>query len=132
MDNSNLNFGEFANTPGYTTVDYTPLIQTYYNDLTYLADLLGKLTGIYNVLISSADVLNRIALAKKNDIKDALERVDELGRMIDEVTDLLDTQIILYENYARQKSDFIINRLPFSEIIKSDIEHHIKRERHDD
>ena len=132
MDSSKMNFGDFVNSQEYMAPDYTQLIQTYYTDLTYLADLLVKLTGVYNVLINSADGLNRIALAKKGDIKDALKRVDEIGRMIDEIADLLNAQIIIYENYARQKGDFIINRLPFSDMIKSDIEHHIKHEHHGD
>jgi hypothetical protein len=132
MDSSKLNFGDYVNSQEYMTPDYSQLIQTYYTDVTYLVDLLAKLAGVYNVLINSADVLNRIALAKKNDIKDALERVDELGRMIDEITDLLNAQIIIYENYARLKGDFIVNKLPFSDIIKSDIEHHIKHEHHED
>ncbi len=132
MDSSKLNFGDYVNSQEYMTPDYSQLIQTYYTDVTYLVDLLVKLAGVYNVLINSADVLNRIALAKKNDIKDALERVDELGKMIDEITDLLNAQIVIYENYARLKGDFIVKKLPFSDIIKSDIEHHIKHEHHED
>ncbi|HBM74741.1 MAG TPA: hypothetical protein DD429_04205 [Clostridiaceae bacterium] len=64
MDSSKLNFGDYVNSQEYMTPDYSQLIQTYYTDVTYLVDLLVKLAGVYNVLINSADVLNRIALGK--------------------------------------------------------------------
>lgn len=131
MDNSKLNFEEFANNPGYTTIDYSQLVQTYYSDLTYLADLLAKLVGTYSVLISSADGENRIALAKKSDIEHTLDRADDVGKIIERIIDLFDEQLVLYENYARMKSEFIIQNLPIGEIIKSDIDHHIKHEHHE-
>lgn len=132
MDGSNMNFGDYSNYPGYMTSDYSSLIQTYYTDLTYLADLLAKLSGTYNALIVSADGINRICMAKKDDIEDALERSHDVGKIIDHIIDLFRAQLVLYENYANMKSDFIINNLPINEVIKSDIEHHIKHEHHED
>jgi hypothetical protein len=113
------------------TVDYSQLIQTYYSDVTYLVDILQKLTGTYTALVGSADGFNRIALAKKGDIEDAIDRAEALGKIIDNVIDTLETQVSLYMNYARIKNEFIMNNLPHNEMIKSDIEHHIKHEHHE-
>lgn len=124
--------GDFSGYSGYTTTDYSQLIQTYYTDLSYLADLLAKLTGTYNLLIGSADGFNKIALAKRSDIEDSIDRAEDLGKIIDKIIDALEVQTILYINYSKIKGDFITNNLPFNDIIKSDVEHHIKHEHHDD
>ncbi|MDI6617755.1 MAG: hypothetical protein QME45_03635 [Clostridiales bacterium] len=125
------NFADIVN-PGYITEDYTQLVQTYYSDQTYLADLLAKLAGTYNVLVNSADVINKIALSKKSDIDDALDRADDVGKLMDKVINMLEIQTKLYAGYIKMKNDFIMNNLPFNEIIKSDIDHHIKHEHHHD
>jgi hypothetical protein len=131
MDTTNMNFTDYSNYPGYMTVDYSQLIQTYYSDVTYLVDILQKITGTYTALVGSADGFNRIALAKKGDIEDAIDRAEALGKVIDNIIDMLETQVILYANYARIKNEYITNNLPHTEIIKSDIEHHIKHEHHE-
>lgn len=131
MDTSGMNFSDLSGSPGYMAVDYSQLIQTYYTDVTYLVDILTKLTGTYNALVGSADGFNRIALAKKGDIEDAIDRAEDLGKVIDNIIDMLETQVLLYMNYARIKNEFIMNNLPHNEIIKSDIEHHIKHEHHE-
>lgn len=129
MDLTNAGYTGY---PGYATTDYSSLIQTYYTDLSYLADLLAKLTGTYNLLIGSADGFNKIALAKKGDVEDAIDRAEDLGKIIDRVIDALETQTILYINYSKTKGDFIVNNLSFNDIIKSEVHHHIKHEHHDD
>ena len=127
-----LTDADYSGNSGYTTTDYSQLIQTYYTDLSYLADLLAKLTGTYNLLISSADGFNKIALAKRSDIEDAIDRAEDFGKIIDKIIDAIEVQTILYINYAKIKGDFITNNLPFNDIIKADVEHHIKHEHHDD
>lgn len=131
MDTTGMNFADPFGNPGYVTVDYSQLIQKYYSDLTYIVDILAKLTGTYNVLINSAEGFNRIALAKKGNIEDTIDRAEALGKVIDMIIDALKEQAIIYMNYARIKDDFILNNLPHNEIIKSDIEHHIKHEHHE-
>lgn len=111
--------------------DYFNLIESYCHDLNFLVDLLVKLSGTYNLLIGSADSFNRIALAKKDDVKDSIDRAEELGRIMDKIIDALDTQTSLYIGYVKIKDDFISKNIPFMEIIKSEVDHHIKHEIHD-
>ena len=55
------------------------MIQNYYTDINNLADILTKLVSSYRLIIGGADELNKIALSKKSDVKDALKRADSLG-----------------------------------------------------
>ncbi|MEG2018685.1 MAG: hypothetical protein RR128_09545, partial [Clostridium sp.] len=66
------------------------VMETYYKDVNNLADLLSKLVNSYRLLIGGANELNGIALASKNDIKEALKRARDLGDIIDGVIDTLE------------------------------------------
>lgn len=117
----------------YITLDYTNLMQSCGYDLTYLTDLLAKLAGTYNLLISSADGFNKNSFAKKDDVEDAMDRAKDLGKIIDRVTDALEVQALLYIDYIKYKDEFIYANFQFNDIIRSEIEHHVvKREHHKD
>lgn len=95
------------------------LIETYYVDINNMADLLSKLVNSYRLLIGGADELNKIALSKKKQVKEALKRVDDLGDIIDNIIDVLDKASYSYLDYCELKS----------EIIKYKMEaHHIETE----
>lgn len=61
------------------------VIENYYFDINNQVDLLGKLINSYRLLIGGAGELNGIALANKNDVKDAIKRVNKLGGVIDNI-----------------------------------------------
>jgi len=115
---------------GYTTLDYTPLVESYYKDLNNMVEILGKLCGSYNLLTITADALNRNSFAKKDDVEDAIKRVKDLGRVIDRITDCLKEQIDICIGYTKTKNEFIGSSLPFNDILKSHIDHFIKIEHH--
>lgn len=87
------------------------VIQTYYTDINNLADLLGKLVNSYRLLIGGADELNKIALSRKSDVRDALKRADKLGDIIDEIIDILERSSNGYLDYCELKSDIIKGKL---------------------
>lgn len=58
-----------------------------------LVSLLGSLSNSYRVLVGAADEFNRITLAKRGDVEDAIERADDLGDIIDNVIDELEDNI---------------------------------------
>jgi hypothetical protein len=87
------------------------VIQTYYTDINNLADLLGKLVNSYRLLIGGADELNKIALSRKSDVRDALKRADKLGDIIDEIIDMLEKSSNGYLDYCELKSDIIKGKL---------------------
>lgn len=68
----------------------------YYRSVSELAGLLGSLVSSYRYLVGGADEFNRITLADKDDVEDAIERADELGDIVDKLIKELEHQV---ENY---------------------------------
>lgn len=79
---------------------YREIIELQYKEIMNLQDTLTKLTNSYRILIGAANELNGIALAKKGQIKDALKRAEEVGRLIDDVTDALNKCQCRYLDYC--------------------------------
>lgn len=61
-----------------------------------LTDLLSSLVGSYRYLIGGADELNRITLAHRDDVEDAVDRADDLGDIIDKIISELKKQVKQY------------------------------------
>lgn len=90
-----------------------------------LADLLAKLVNSYRLLIGGAHELNGISLAHRDDIKDALERADELGKIIDYILDALKNSGYTYVGYCKLKADLIKNHIEV-QYIQSEIDSELK------
>lgn len=103
------------------------VVETYYSDLNNLADLLGKLVNSYRLLIGGADELNKIALAKKKEVKEALNRADELGEIIDNIIIALERASYSYVDYCSIKSEIIKGKLT-SDNIETEIDDDLKFE----
>ncbi len=101
------------------------VIQNYYNDINNLAEILAKLVISYRTLIGSADELNKIALSKKSDVKDALKRADELGGIIDKAIKVLDDASYSYMSYCKMKTEVMECRLQI-EYIETEIDEDLK------
>ena len=101
------------------------VIQNYYNDINNLADILFKLVSSYRQLIGGADELNKIALSKKSDVKDALSRADKLGDIIDKTIRILDEASYGYMDYCKMKTEVIKCKLQI-EFIETEIEEDLK------
>lgn len=88
-------------------MNHRKIVQQYYGDINNLSELLAKLVNSYRLLIGGAGELNTIALAKKNDVKHALERANELGKVIDEIIEVLEETSCGYMDYCRIKSELV-------------------------
>ncbi|MCY6356826.1 hypothetical protein [Clostridium sp. ZS2-4] len=93
------------------------VIETYYTDVNNLTDLLGKLVSSYRLLIGAADELNKIALSRKSDVRDALKRAEKLGETIDDLIKILDDASFNYGAYCQFKSDFIKEKMNVDHIV---------------
>lgn len=111
----------------YLPPDYSGLMKSYSYDLNFLADILTKLVSSYKLLISTAEESNRITLAKKGNVKDAIERAEEVGKIIDKILVVLKYQTDLYTDYTNSKGDFLNTNFSFNDIIRSEIDQFIKR-----
>lgn len=101
------------------------VINSYYSDVNNLTDLMGKLVNSYRLLVAGADELNKIALASKSDIKDALDRAEQLGEIIDELIKTLDHVCCDYVKYVKIKSQ-AINTCIDSKNILTEIDEELK------
>ena len=86
---------------------YDELAHNHYNDIENLGRLLKNYVDAYRLLIAGAAELYNINLAKKSDVKKALERVDGLGGLIDNLIDALDKCESGYLKYCKIKNDYI-------------------------
>lgn len=93
------------------------VIETYYKDVNNLTDLLGKLVNSYRLLIGGADELNKIALSRKSDVRDALKRAENLGEIIDDIIKVLDDTSFNYAAYCQLKSDVIKEKMNIDHIL---------------
>lgn len=101
------------------------VIQSYYSDINNLADFLAKLVNSYRLLIGGAGELNQIALAKKSEVKKALDRADDLGDVIDDVIKALDCIGYNYIDYCKIKAQIIKSRNQF-QYIETEIDEELK------
>ena len=101
------------------------MIQNYYSDINNLADMLTKLVSSYRLLIGGADELNKIALSKKSEVKDALKRADNLGDIIDETIKVLDDASFSYMSYCKMKTEVMKCKLQI-EFIETEIDQELR------
>lgn len=101
------------------------VVNNYYLDVNNLADVLSKLVSSYRLLIGGAAELNQIALAKKKDIKDAIDRATDLGDVIDQVIDALEKTEGTYLDYCKLKSKILECKVE-SEFIETEIDEELK------
>lgn len=57
----------------------------YHHRIREVTSLLTSLVNSYRMLVDAADQFNRIALAHRDDVKEAVDRAEELGDIVDEV-----------------------------------------------
>ncbi|WP_163192016.1 hypothetical protein [Clostridium thermarum] len=106
-------------------MSHRKVVENYYADINSIADLISKLVNSYRLLVGGAHELNSVALAHKKDIKDALERAEELGKIIDELLDTLKDTGAGYIEYCKLKSSMIKGHIE-PQYIESEIEAELK------
>lgn len=80
------------------------IIEDYYCDLNNLSGLLTNCVSSYRLLIGGACELNQIAPATKHDVKKAIQRVNKMGDIIDELLETMECYQNDYINYCKIKA----------------------------
>ncbi|GAA0114856.1 hypothetical protein [Clostridium senegalense] len=107
-------------------MSHRSVIDEYYKDITNLTTLLNSTSNAYRLLVASANDYNNMALAKKAEVKDALKRSNELGKVIDNIIDSLDYTVKCYNRYMNTKSD-AIGQISNSTFVGIELENQLKR-----
>ena len=106
---------------------YDKVIHGHYNDLNNLSNLLKNYIEIYRLLISSTAELNTINLAKKNEVKHALDRINSIGDLIDDLIKVIEKCELSYIKYCYLKNEVITENTEKDNImteIHEDLDYH--------
>lgn len=87
---------------------YDAVIQRHYEDLNNLSLLLRNYIEIYRLLISSTVDLHATSVVKKNELKHALERVDNVGEVIDDLLRTIKKCEGSYTKYCTLRNEVIL------------------------
>jgi len=101
-------------------VGYEKIIHGHYEEINSLSMLLRNYIEMYRLLVSSASELNTVATAKKSDVKHSLERIDELGDVIDDLLKAIKRCEPAYIRYLNIKNE-VINESMDKSILKSQL-----------
>ena len=106
---------------------YDKVIHSHYEDLNNLSNLLRNYIEIYRLLISSTAELNSTSITKKTELKHAVERIDNIGEIIDDILKVIKKCEVSYGKYCYLKSDVISEKTEKESImmeIHEDLEFH--------
>lgn len=86
---------------------FNDLARDQFKDIDNLNRLLKGYVDSYRLLVASAAELYNINMAKKSDIKNALDRVDDVGQLIDSLILSLNKCQNGYLKYCKIKNDYL-------------------------
>ena len=92
---------------GERKLPYKTMIQDQYKDISNLTSILSTMVNSYRLLIGSANDLSNLPEAKDSKIKDAVNRANTLGKIIDEVISAIDECSYSYIKYCKIKKDIV-------------------------
>ena len=86
---------------------YNELVEKQFADIENLTHILGNYVNAYRLLVASAADLYSINIAKKSEVRKAIERSNDLGDLIDKIIYTLDKCENSYLKYCKIKSNYI-------------------------
>lgn len=90
---------------------YEKVIQRHYEEINGLTSMLRNYIEMYRLLVSSTSELNSIAPAKKSEVKHALERLNDLGDVIDDILKVIKKCEPSYIRYLCIKNEVINEKI---------------------
>lgn len=83
------------------------VVSKQYDDLNNMSGLLSTYVNAYRLLIAGASELYSINLAKKSEVRKAIERADDLGELIDNILSVLSKCEQHYLKICKLKMEYI-------------------------
>ncbi|MGE5630075.1 MAG: hypothetical protein ACM3TR_03135 [Caulobacteraceae bacterium] len=77
-----------------------------YKQICDLNNILTPLSSSYRLLAGAAEEFNRIALAHRKDVEEAIDRADEMGHIVDDMQDQLKRILRRYYKELDDKLDY--------------------------
>jgi hypothetical protein len=86
---------------------FDDLAKKQYEDIANLSILLKNYVDAYRLLIGGASELYNVDIAKKSEVRKAIDRVEQVGELIDKLVSTLDKCEGSYLKYCKIKNDYI-------------------------
>ncbi|AIY83539.1 MAG: hypothetical protein KIB43_12035 [Clostridium baratii] len=83
------------------------IIEDHFSELVKMSGLLKTLVDSYRLLIASASDINTIAIRRTKDVEKAIDRADEVGKLIDEIVKIMDDYEHCYIKYSKVKNEIV-------------------------
>jgi hypothetical protein len=106
-------------------LSYDKVIHGHYEDLNNLNTLLRNYVEMYRLLVSSTAELNTVPLAKKSEVKDAIERIHEIGELMDNLIKVIEKCEASYVKYCFLKNE-VISESTEKDSIKTEIHNELE------
>lgn len=103
------------------------IMDVQYEDLIHLTELLKRLTDSYRLLIGGVAELNTVYHRKKSGVEDGLDRVENLGDIIDHLIKIIDMHTEGYLEFIEVKGK-AVNQKYKKHYMVSDINNMIQTE----
>lgn len=100
---------------------HSEVFKKHFNEVNNLSSLLNSYANSYRLLVGAAGELNNISKVRKRDLDQALDRVDEMGEIIDVVLEVIKENEEAYIKYIKLKSE-VINSKASKDIILTEVE----------
>lgn len=98
------------------------VFKRHFDEINNLSSLLNSYANTYRLLVGAAGELNSIAKVRKRDLDEALDRVDEMGEIIDSVLEIIKENEEAYIKYIKLKSQVITSKAS-KDVILTEVEH---------
>ncbi|MBP1889292.1 DNA primase large subunit [Clostridium moniliforme] len=85
------------------------VMASHFDDLVKLTDLLKRYVDSYRLLVSSAAELNTISERRTKEVERAIDRVNEIGGVIDDLINIIEKYQEGYLRYSKFKNDIVIS-----------------------
>lgn len=82
---------------------YVAYCECLLDNINNLNAILATMVSSYRLLVGSAEEFNRITLAHKGDLEDAIDRADDLGDIIDKIICRIDRLVSVYLDICLQE-----------------------------
>ncbi|MDK0981068.1 hypothetical protein ACOT7R_08395 [Clostridium perfringens] len=97
------------------------IFRKHFKEVNDLSSVLSSYANTYRLLVGAAGELNTIAKVRKRDLDDALDRVDEMGKIIDSILEAIKENEEAYIKYIKLKSKFIMEKAS-KDVILTEVE----------
>ena len=95
------------------------IFRKHFKEVNNLSVVLSSYANTYRLLVGAAGELNNISKVRKRDLDDALDRVDEMGKIIDSILEVIKDNEEAYIKYIKLK--FIMEKAS-KDIIQTEVE----------